>query len=121
MHSLRCTVLALVCALLVVPFAMAGNPGMHETGTVAFANPVRVGGTLLPAGEYMIRHSMEGQEHMMIFQALNHKVQDVKVKCQLVQLGAKAHDTRTVYELNASNERVLHELVFAGDSVKHVF
>jgi hypothetical protein len=57
----------------------------------------------------------------MVFQSVNHKVQDVKAKCQLVQLGKKADQTRTVFELNARNERVLQELVFVGDTAKHVF
>jgi hypothetical protein len=45
----------------------------------------------------------------------------VKAKCQLVQLGKKADKTSTVYQVNAANERVLQELVFAGDRSKHVF
>jgi phage-related minor tail protein len=57
----------------------------------------------------------------MIFKSVDHKVQDVKTKRQLAQLGKKAHQTRTVFELNARNERVLQELVFAGDTAKHVF
>lgn len=73
------------------------------------------------AGEYVVRHTMEGQEHVMVFHAVNHKVQDVKVKCQLVQRSKKADQTRIVYQLNAANERVLPELVFAGDTAKHVF
>jgi hypothetical protein len=64
---------------------------------------------------------MEGQEHVMVFQSVKHKVQDVKAKCQLVQLGKKADKTSTVYQVNAANERVLQELVFAGDRSKHVF
>jgi hypothetical protein len=80
-----------------------------------------VAGTLLPAGEYLVRHTMEGQEHVMVFQSVKHKVQDVKAKCQLVQLGKKADKNSTVYQVNAANERVLQELVFAGDRSKHVF
>jgi hypothetical protein len=56
-----------------------------------------------------------------VFEAASHKVQPVKVKCQLVQLGNKADQTRTVYAMNGANERVLQELVFAGDTAKHVF
>ena len=121
MHSLKAVTL-LVCMLALVSFAVAGNNlGIHDTGKLVLANPTRVGGTLLPAGEYTVRHTMEGQDHVMVFQAANHKVQDVKVKCQLVQLGKTADQTRTVYQLNAANERVLQELVFAGDTAKHVF
>jgi hypothetical protein len=38
-----------------------------------------------------------------------------------VQLGKKADKTSTVYQVNAANEQVLQELVFAGDRSKHVF
>lgn len=57
----------------------------------------------------------------MVFQSAKHRVRDVKAKCQLVQLGKKADQTRTVFELNAANERVWQELVFTGDTAKHVF
>ena len=121
MRSLK--IMALVgCVLAVVPLVIAGGDfGVRETGKIDFASPTRVAGTLLPAGKYLVRHTMEGQEHVMVFQSLKHKVQDVKAKCQLVQLGKKADQTRTAYQLNAANERVLQELVFAGDTSKHVF
>jgi hypothetical protein len=120
MHSLK-GMLWVVCVLVVVPLAMAGNNlGVRETGRIDFNAPTRVAGTLLPPGEYVVRHTMEGQEHIMMFQSVYHKVPDVKAKCQLVQLGKKADQTRTVYLVNA-NERVLQELVFAGDTAKHVF
>jgi len=121
MHSLKAVTL-LVCILALASFAVAANNlGIHETGKVVFHAPTRVGSALLPAGEYTVRHTMDGQEHVMVFQASNHKAQEVKVKCQLVQLAKKADQTTTVYETNAANERVLHELVFAGDTAKHVF
>lgn len=121
MRSLKWIAL-LVCVLALIPFATAGNNlGIHDTGRVIFVSPIRVGSALLPAGEYVVRHTMEGEEHVMVFEAANKKVQPVKVKCQLVQLGNKADQTRTVYAMNGANERVLQELVFAGDTAKHVF
>jgi hypothetical protein len=120
MHSLKVMLWA-VCVLVVVPLAMAGSDlGIRATGRVNFATSTRVAGTLLPAGEYVVRHTMEGQEHVMVFQSVNHTVPDVKVKCQLVQLAKKATQTSAEYQLSA-NERVLLELVFAGDTAKHVF
>ncbi len=101
--------------------ATAQVAGTHDLNHVTFVAPIRVGGSLLPAGDYEVRHAMEGADHVMVFQAANHKHPEVRAHCQLVQLGAKADQTRTVYELNASGERVLQELVFGGDSVKHVF
>lgn len=110
-----------VCLLAFRSPMTAENPGTHEVNRVTFVAPIRVGGELLPAGDYVVRHTMEGTEHVMVFQSVNHKHTDVKAKCQLIELGNKADQTRTVYELNAAKERVLQELVFSGDTVKHVF
>jgi hypothetical protein len=112
-----------VCILVVVPLAMAGGDfGVRDTRKIDFTSPMtRVAGTLLLAGEYLVRHTMEGQEHVMVFQSVKHQVPYVKTKCQLVQLGKKADQTRTVSQLNAANEKVLQQLVFAGDTAKHVF
>jgi hypothetical protein len=81
---------------------------------------MRVGAVVLPAGDYVIRHTMDGQEHIMVFQRARTK-DEIKVKCTLVQLAKKAEHNETIYQLNAANERVLQELVFAGDKAKHVF
>ena len=121
MHSWKVVTL-FVCILALASFAVAANDlGIHETANVVFHTPTRVGGSVLPAGEYVVRHTMEGQDHVMVFKAADRKGEDVKVKCQLVKLEKKADQTRTVYEVNAANERVLQELVFAGDTAKHVF
>ena len=46
---------------------------------------------------------------------------EVRVKCTLVPLGVKAEKDQKIFFLNAANERVLQEMVFKGDSAKHVF
>ncbi len=103
--------------------AVAGDnmAATQEVGQVAFAAPIRVGTALLQPGLYQVRHAMEGETHILIFRAVGSKGPEVRVKCTLVQLGKKAEQTRTVYALNAANERVLQELVLAGDNQKHVF
>ena len=82
MHSLK-AVMLIVCILALASFAVAANNplGIHDTGRVIFHSPTRVGGSLLPPGEYIVHHTMEGQEHVMVFQAADHKgSQEVKVK-----------------------------------------
>jgi hypothetical protein len=123
MRSLR--VLGLLIGLLVVgSIAMLGENkagmGIHEVSHVTFVAPMLVGTSVLPAGDYVVRHTMEGQEHIMVFQRVHGK-DEVKVKCTLVPLAQKADIDQTIYVLNAKNERVLQELVFRGDSAKHVF
>ena len=112
----------LMCVFAMVSIVMAAeNLGIRDVSRVTFAVPIRVGTALLPAGDYMVRHTMEGQEHIMVFQSVRGKGPEVKVKCTLVPLGQKADQTQTIYTLNAANERVLQELVFRGDTAKHVF
>ena len=114
----------LVIGLLAVTLTASASQkefGVSDAARVKFATPVRVGASLLPAGEYIVRHTMEGTEHVMVFKLANGKGAEIKAKCSLIQLGNKADQTRTVYEVNASNERVLRELVFRGDTAKHVF
>ena len=108
-------------ALTLVATAGQNNLGISDVVHVTFAAPVRVGASLLPAGNYTVRHTMEGQEHVMVFQLAGSKADGIKAKCSLVQLGKKSEQTNLVYEVNASNERVLREMVFRGDTAKHVF
>jgi hypothetical protein len=126
MHFLK-GLAVLVCALALVSMLVSAaaaeekNLGIHDVSRITFVAPMRVGTTLLPAGDYLVRHTMEGQEHIMVFQAVRGKTPEVKVKCTLVPLAQKAEQTQTIYQLNAANERVLQELVIRGDMAKHVF
>jgi hypothetical protein len=112
-----------LCALVFASLAIAGpnSMGIRDVSKVTFVAPIRVGTSVLPAGDYVVRHTMEGQEHIMVFRAAQGKTPEVKVKCTLVPLGQKAQHDQTIYSLNAANERQLQELVFRGDTAKHVF
>jgi hypothetical protein len=123
MRLLRMTGILMLTFLVLTVLATAGEKdlGVSNLARITFHTPVRVGTAVLPAGEYTIRHTMEGTDHVMVFKLANGKGAEVKAKCALIQLGNKADQTRTVYEVNAANERVLRELVFRGDTAKHVF
>lgn len=114
------TVLCLI-AFVAMASAKENTMGVRDVYHVTFTEAVHVGTAILPAGEYTIHHSMQGQDHYMEFQAKGNKGADVKVKCTLVPLEGKADKTETIYGLNASNERILQEMVFKGDTAKHVF
>jgi hypothetical protein len=98
----------------------ANKMGIREVRNITFDTPIRVGASLLPAGEYVVRHTMEGQEHVMVFQRASNK-EETKVKCTLVPLEEKASQDRRIYQMNAASEKVLQELEFRGDTAKHVF
>jgi hypothetical protein len=116
-------VLAICVLALGVMVSAAPKPfGVADSRNVVFENPVRVGDVLLPRGEYKVLHTMNGDEHIMVFQQQKTKnPTETKVKCSLVPLTAKAPRTERVFVVNATNERVLRELTFEGDTAKHVF
>jgi len=113
-----------ICVVVLGAFAVATQNqfGVADVYRVTFAEKVRVADTLLPSGQYEIRHVMEGPDHFMVFRQVGTKHPiDVRAKCTLVPLPEKAAQDQKIYELNTANERVLHELIFKGDRAKHVF
>ena len=113
-----------LCLLMLslVAFAGQNSMGISDRYQVNFPEKVRVADTLLPQGDYEIRHVMEGQNHIMVFHQLRTKKPvEVRAKCTLVPLAQKADANQKIYVPNAANERVLSELVFKGDKAKHVF
>ncbi len=121
MRFLRVTgIFVFVLALISIAAAKENKMGIHDVSSVTFDAPVRIGSALLPAGHYVVRHTMEGEEHVMVFQR-DHQKDQFRVKCTLVSLPHKAVRDEAAYKVNAANERVLQELIFSGDSSKHVF
>ncbi|HUM05541.1 MAG TPA: hypothetical protein VLT90_08770 [Terriglobales bacterium] len=124
MRPIKLAALLLSMIVFMAVFAVAGqNPmGISDTYRVSFVQSVRVADTLLPQGNYEIRHVMEGENHIMVFRQLGvRKPVEVRAKCTLVPLTEKAKDNQKIYTENAKNEWVLQELIFKGDRAKHVF
>jgi hypothetical protein len=112
----------LVLAATVSVQAKENKFGVADVSKIIFVSPVRIADVLLPAGEYEVRHTMQGESHIMIFKQLGTaKPVQASVNCRLAPLEKKAERTETIYVLNASAERVLQRLVFRGDLAEHVF
>jgi hypothetical protein len=111
-----------VLALGVIAAAKQNQYGVADSRNVKFSEPIVVGGTLLPAGEYQVLHTMQGEEHVMVFKQLGvSKPVEVHAKCNLVKLSAKADQSQTLFTVNNQNQRVLTALVFRGDLAEHRF
>ncbi len=123
MRKILTGTLILMFVLMLGAVASAENQlGVADKYRVTFSEKIRVADTLLPKGNYEITHVMEGSNHIMVFRQLGKKKPvEVRAKCNLVPLEAKADTTQQLYAVNAANERVLEELVFKGDRAKHVF
>ena len=125
MRNLKLVGILTLLFVFVLSMAVAAeqNPmGVANKYQVTFSENVRLVDTLLPKGDYEIRHVMEGQNHVMVFHQLGTKKSvEVRANCTLVPLATAATESQKIYILNAANERVLQELVFKGDKAKHVF
>jgi hypothetical protein len=124
MRSYTILVLTVICvlALGVLATAEINKFGVADVAKITFSGPVRIGNAQLPAGEYEVRHTMEGENHIMVFRQLNvTNPAEAHVRCTLVPLSQKATRTAKTYTVNASNEQVVQEIVFRGDTAKHVF
>ncbi len=123
MRRIFAGILILMCICTLGSVLLAENQmGIADRYQVNFSQNFRVADTLLPKGEYEIRHVMQGSDHIMVFRQLGTKKPvELRAKCTLVPLSAKATSSEKVFILNAANEQVLQELVFKGDRAKHVF
>lgn len=119
----KVAVLTVVAVMALAVLAQAGSDkfGVGDVRRVKFADEFRVGEARLPSGDYEIRHVMEGKDHIMIFHRLEGNPLDVRAKCTLEPLPDKVVQSQQIFTVNAANERVLRELVFRGEKVKHVF
>jgi len=124
MRLSKSLVVIAVCVLGLSLLAVAGQNqfGVADSRKVSFTSPIKVGNVLLPQGDYLVLHTMEGQDHVMIFKQLNtKKPAEARVKCQLVTLASKAPRDEQTYIVNGPDERILHALIFRGDAAQHVF
>jgi hypothetical protein len=96
--------------------------GVSDTQKVTFSEPIRVGDVVLPKGEYKVQHTMEGENHIMVFTPVaGREVVTARVKCQLVPLQEKAPQSLVLYGHDQKDMHILQELIFRGDTAKHVF
>lgn len=124
MRVLKVVAVVAVC-LIAAGVLLAANQnkfGVADTRIVTFDQPMLVGNVLLPQGDYQVKHTMDGDNHVMVFTQLHtKKAAEARVKCTLVPLPQKAAQSATLYTRDASDRHVLQELVFKGDQAKHVF
>ena len=120
---MRKTVFLIAIVVLILgTAAMAANQfGIAEKRDVTFYDSVRVGDTLLPAGDYVVTHQMRGDEHIMVFTKQGRKPAEARLKCTLKPLSAPAAQSQIEYKVNAAKEHALARMVFKGDRAEHIF
>jgi hypothetical protein len=100
----------------------AGPYGIADKRQVRFYDPVRVGSVLLPAGEYEVRHTMHGVEHLMVFRQRFAKTPaEARARCTLVPVAKPVEHDQVGFTSNSAGQLVLHRLAFKGDRAEHWF
>jgi hypothetical protein len=102
--------------------AAAGPYGIADKRQVRFHDPVWVGSVLLPAGEYEVRHTMHGVEHLMVFRQMFAKTPaESRVRCTLMPVARPVEQSQVGFTTNPAGQLVLHRLAFKGDRAEHWF
>jgi hypothetical protein len=116
-------VLVLIVLTLSGTLLAAGNQyGVADRREISLDHPAWVGGVLLPSGTYEVRHSMEGEDHIMLFRQMNVKrPAEVRVKCTLTAVTKPIERTEIGFRQTTSKEFVLNRLAFKGDRAEHRF
>ena len=116
------TLLLLIVFTAGVVLATDNSFGIADKRSLSFDEPTKVGDVLLPAGDYTVRHTMQGDQHIMVF--TNQKGAEkgeAKIRCLLKALDKPSQETSYGFVRNPASERVLTFLLFKGDKARHEF
>lgn len=97
--------------------ADASNVDVGKSWTLTLYKPTRVGATLLPAGDYNVRHLKDGDGHVLAFKS--GKKEMARVGCTMEQLPKRAETTSQLIDTTSAGERVLMSIAFEGDKFQH--
>lgn len=111
----------LICLVLLPSIALAADQVIGKTRDLRIYEATVVADTVLKPGEYRVRHVMQGEEHIVVFLKARGSQELARVNCKMTKLDAPAKATSLTYVKQSDGSMRLRELVFRGDSEKHVF
>lgn len=120
---------SVILVIIIALFVFAGAAMAQQSLThpakwnreLTIFSTVHAGTTLIPAGDYKIRHEMDGQKHIMIFTRVGKWNEQYRVACDMVPLPRKAKVDEQHTRLGKVGETELLSLTFRGDEVIHEF
>ncbi|MBL8168349.1 MAG: hypothetical protein JNJ50_09360 [Acidobacteria bacterium] len=90
-----------------------------KKGEMKLSSPLRVGETLLKPGQYLFKHTMEGDDHVVAFTTTTGN-EVARVKCKLEPLDKKAKETAIHTSPGSGGERILTAVQVQGENAKHI-
>lgn len=110
-----------ILLLLSTTAATAGNKhSVAENQMVVFNTPIRIGGTLIDAGSYDVRHLMRGKEHIMVFSLQSSHEEVIRARCTLVPVNFRITQTEIGVVRDPAGQLELVRMQFKGDRALHM-
>ena len=103
-----------------------------KKGEVHFNVPVKAGDTVLRPGMYQVQHAVEGNDHIIVFKAMEMpagyrhgntpvaKETAARIKCKVEPVDKKVNNTKITLRTNAAGEKEVAEVQIAGEAFKHL-
>ena len=125
-------ILTSVTAFLMLTSSFAMAKGKEEVikvgknGDITLSQETMVGDVKLPAGDYQVKHRVEGSDHLIHFKQLySHKTGGVKahpgeIKCKLEPLNQKVTQTAVFLDKEDGTMRITR-IEISGENVAHLF
>lgn len=111
------------------------QPGKDFTigkkGEVHFYIQVKAGNAVLKPGMYQVQHTVEGNDHVLIFKEMSMQAgykmgntpvgkEVARIKCKIEPVTTKVNNTKITLRTNASGEKEIAEVQVAGEAFKHL-
>lgn len=116
----KVAVLLLGIFLLALVVSAAEPMVTWNSKSLNLAQDTKVGTVVLPAGDYMLKHEMEGTKHILVFTQQFKEKQTFRVICGMQALEQKAARDEQHFRTD-NGQKVLTALVFRGDLYTHTF
>lgn len=91
-----------------------------KKGDIHLIAQTKLGDTVLKAGTYKVQHTIEGQDHVVVFKGTDGK-EVARLKCKLEPLNKKAAYTAVTISTNAAGEKEITQIQVSGEDAKHIF
>jgi hypothetical protein len=91
-----------------------------KSKNLTLSSDTRVGTVVLPAGDYKLKHEMEGTNHILVFKSQAKGKETFRVICGMQPLDQKAARDEQHFRTENGN-KVLTSLIFEGDRYTHTF
>ena len=115
-------VAVLLLGIFILAVVVAAEEPMvtWKSQNLALTSDTRVGTQVLPAGDYKVKHEMQGPAHVLVLTLQGKEAKTFRVPCQMQPLAEKSKVSEQHYRFEGK-DKVLVALVFKGDKFTHAF